>query len=63
MRFVTVEFVMHTDTAQGAVDMVERFIPDIRGIDQSVMESWTVVCVREMAPRVLRVEDGKVQED
>lgn len=63
MRTVVVEFVMHTDTAQGAVDMVERFIPDIRGIDQSVMESWTVVCVREMAPRVLRVEDGKVQED
>lgn len=63
MRFVTVEFLMHTDTAQDAVDMVERFIPDIRGIDQSVMESWTVVCVRERAPRVLRVEDGKVQED
>lgn len=60
---MTVEFVMHTDTAQGAVDMVERFIPDIRGIDQSVMESWAVVCVREMAPRVLRVEDGEVQED
>lgn len=63
MRYVTVEFAMHTDTAQGAVDIVEQFIPQIRGTTSDFIESWAVVCVREMAPRVLRVEDGKVQED
>lgn len=61
IRTVTVEVVVDTSTAQGAVELVEAFMPDVRDILS--MESLAVVCVTELVPRTLRVEDGKVQGD
>lgn len=66
MRTVTVEFDVDADNAQHAVNIVEDFIPSLRsryGQTPLGLKSWAVVCVREVVPRVLRVEDGKVQED
>lgn len=66
MRSVYVEFVVHTNTAQQAVNIVECFIPALMsqyGPKVPSIESWQVESVRERVTRVLRVEDGKVQED
>lgn len=63
MSIVEVEFEVEAATAQGAVDIVERLLPDLRvcGIDPNVVQSWQVARVRKMVPIVMRVEDGVVQ--
>lgn len=62
MRRVCVEFVVHSSTAQQAVDIVESLIHALMSQYGPVpsIESWRVESVRERVTRILRVEDGKI---
>jgi hypothetical protein len=62
MQVVRVEFVVHCENAQEAVDAVELLLPNLRARNISWMESWNVYSVEESVTHMVShpVEDGKV---
>ena len=62
MQVVRVEFVVHCENAQEAVDAVELLLPNLSNLNISWMESWNVYSIDESVTTMVShpVEDGKV---
>ena len=63
MQVVRVEFLLHYNDVQQAVDIVSSMLPDLRRFPAgSRIESWNVYSVEESVTHMVShpVEDGKV---